>query len=101
VWAVLVPLFLVVSSIGVVMPNATALALSEHPDVAGSASALVGVLQFVVGAAAAPLVGVAGNDTAVPMALMIALLGVGGITAMTTLTRARASYEAARTPTGG
>ena len=101
VWAVLVPLFLVVASIGVVMPNATALALSEHPDVAGSASALVGVLQFMVGAAAAPLVGVAGNDTAVPMALMIALLGVGGITAMTTLTRPRATSEAARTPTGG
>jgi MFS transporter, DHA1 family, multidrug resistance protein len=101
VWAVLVPLFLVVASIGIVMPNATALALSEHPDVAGSASALVGVLQFMVGAAAAPLVGVAGNDTAVPMALMIALLGVGGITAMTVLTRGRATSAAARTPTGG
>ena len=41
-------------------PNATALALADHPRVAGSASALLGVLQFIVGAAAAPLVGVAG-----------------------------------------
>jgi DHA1 family bicyclomycin/chloramphenicol resistance-like MFS transporter len=95
-----VPLFFVVASIGVVMPNATALALADHPDVAGSASALVGVLQFAVGAAAAPLVGVAGNDTALPMAVMIAVLGLGGISAMLLLTRARASYAAAGTPTG-
>lgn len=100
VWFVLVPLFFVVASIGVVMPNATALALADHPDVAGSASALVGVLQFAVGAAAAPLVGVAGNDTALPMAVMIAVLGLGGISAMLLLTRARASYAVAGTPTG-
>jgi DHA1 family bicyclomycin/chloramphenicol resistance-like MFS transporter len=100
VWFVLVPLFFVVASIGVVMPNATALALADHPDVAGSASALVGVLQFAVGAAAAPLVGVAGNHTALPMAVMIAVLGLGGISAMLLLTRARASYAAVGTPTG-
>src|SRR5262249_53702415 len=37
------PLFLVVSSIGAVLPNTTALALSGHPDAAGSASAVLGV----------------------------------------------------------
>jgi MFS transporter, DHA1 family, multidrug resistance protein len=90
VWAVLMPLFVVVSSVGIVMPNSTALALSDHPDAAGSASALLGMLQFVIGAGVAPLVGVAGKHSAVPMALMIALLGVGALVAMGLLTRRRA-----------
>ncbi len=89
VWSVLVPLFVVVSAVGIVMPNATALAMQDHPEVAGSASALVGMLQFVVGALLAPLVGVAGRQTALPMALLMALLGVGGL-AVLTLTRRRA-----------
>ena len=101
VWAVLVPLFVVVSSVGIVMPNSTALALTDHPDTAGSASALLGMFQFVVGALVAPLVGVAGKHTAVPMALMIALLGVGALVAMGALTRRPASVPAAHTPLGG
>jgi DHA1 family bicyclomycin/chloramphenicol resistance-like MFS transporter len=78
-------LFVVVASLGLVMPNATALALADHPRVAGSASGLLGVLQFIVGAAAAPLVGVAGTTTALPMALTIAVLGVGGVLSATVL----------------
>jgi DHA1 family bicyclomycin/chloramphenicol resistance-like MFS transporter len=72
--AVCLALFLVVSAVGLVSPNATALALTEHPETAGSASALLGLLQFVVGAVAAPLVGVAGADDALPMAITIAVL---------------------------
>jgi DHA1 family bicyclomycin/chloramphenicol resistance-like MFS transporter len=66
--------FLLVSSIGLVGPNATALALADHPRNAGSASALLGTSQFLLGAAAAPLVGLAGEHTAVPMAVTIAAL---------------------------
>jgi DHA1 family bicyclomycin/chloramphenicol resistance-like MFS transporter len=40
----------------------------EHS--AGAASALLGTSSFLVGAVAAPLVGIAGEDTAVPMALV-------------------------------
>jgi DHA1 family bicyclomycin/chloramphenicol resistance-like MFS transporter len=69
---VLAALFLMVASLGFVFPNATALALSAHPEAAGSASALLGVVQFTTGAAVAPLVGIAGEATAVPMALVIA-----------------------------
>jgi DHA1 family bicyclomycin/chloramphenicol resistance-like MFS transporter len=90
VWAVIVPLFVVVSSVGIVMPNSTALALTDHPEAAGSASALLGMLQFVFGAGVAPLVGVAGKHTAVPMAVMIAVLSVGALVAMGALTRRRA-----------
>ena len=48
--ALLVPLWVLVASMGLVFPNTTALALAGHPEVAGSASALLGVLQFVIGA---------------------------------------------------
>jgi DHA1 family bicyclomycin/chloramphenicol resistance-like MFS transporter len=47
---------------------------------AGSASALLGTSSFLVGAVASPLVGVAGEHTAVPMAvvqLVAALVAVG------------------------
>ena len=72
---ILPALFLVVASLGFVLPNATALALSAHPRTAGSASALLGLLQYALGAAAAPLVGLAGESTAVPMALTVAVAG--------------------------
>lgn len=85
-WA-LATLFASVSCVGFVMPNATALALADHADVAGSASALLGVNQFLVGAVAAPLVGIAGVDTAVPMALVMVLLSLGAALALATLTR--------------
>jgi MFS transporter, DHA1 family, multidrug resistance protein len=85
VWGIVATLFVVVASLGLVMPNATALALADHPRVAGSASGLLGVLQFIVGAATAPLVGVGGTGTALPMAITIAVLGVGGALSATAL----------------
>jgi DHA1 family bicyclomycin/chloramphenicol resistance-like MFS transporter len=66
--------FLLISSFGLVAPNATALALAPYPHVAGSASALMGLTQFCLGAAIAPLVGVAGNHSAVPTATVILAL---------------------------
>ena len=85
--AVLVALFVTVASVGFVMPNATALALADHAEVAGSASALLGVNQFLVGAVVAPLVGIAGVGTAVPMALVMLVLCLGAALALVTLAR--------------
>jgi DHA1 family bicyclomycin/chloramphenicol resistance-like MFS transporter len=65
-------LFVVVSAVGVVMPPATALAMAEYPHIAGSASGLFGVIQFLIGAVCAPLVGAFGTTTALPMAVVIA-----------------------------
>jgi MFS transporter, DHA1 family, multidrug resistance protein len=78
----LVPLWVLVASMGLVFPNSIALALAGHPEVAGSASALIGVLQFVVGAIAAPLAGIAGAGTALPMGAgmaAFALLSLGAL----------------------
>jgi MFS transporter, DHA1 family, multidrug resistance protein len=83
--ALLVSLFAVVSSIGLVLPNATALALADHPRTAGSASALLGLAQFLFGAIAAPLVGIGGTGTAVPMAVVIAVAAsAAGVAAYST-----------------
>ena len=69
-------LFVIVASLGFVRPNATMLALAGHPNTAGSAAALMGVLQFAIAAAAAPLAGI-GGLTALPMAVLIAALSAG------------------------
>jgi DHA1 family bicyclomycin/chloramphenicol resistance-like MFS transporter len=67
---VLVPLWLVLFSIGFALPNAPAVALSRHGEAAGTAAALLGAVQFGVGAAISPVVGLLGNDS-VAMAAVI------------------------------
>lgn len=85
----LVPLALVVSSVGLIMPNSMSLALAGHPNTAGSASALLGVLQFAVGGLSAPLVSLGGKDTAVPMAVTMAVFALLSLTSFHTMTRSR------------
>ncbi len=78
-YPVLAGLFVVVASQGFIAPNSSALALLNHGRSAGSASALLGALRFVVGAAAAPLVGLMGERTALPMAAVIVLCALGAL----------------------
>ena len=75
---VLAGLFLTVCGVGLVLPSATTLALADHPEHAGSASALLGTAQFLVGAGTAPLVGLAGSGSAIPMAVTMAMATVLG-----------------------
>ncbi|MGW7519148.1 multidrug effflux MFS transporter [Streptomyces sp. NPDC054796] len=63
-------LCVLMSGMGLLMPNANSQGLMRAPHAAGSASALLGTSQFLVGAIASPLVGIAGEQTAVPMALV-------------------------------
>jgi DHA1 family bicyclomycin/chloramphenicol resistance-like MFS transporter len=59
---VLVPLWAVLFTVGLALPNAPALALGRHGEAAGTAAALLGAVQFGVGAVISPMVGVLGND---------------------------------------
>ncbi|USG63336.1 multidrug effflux MFS transporter [Brevibacillus ruminantium] len=77
--AVLPPLFLVVSSVGIVSTTAFSLAMQNQAKAAGSASALIGLLSFVTGGLVAPLVGLGGSSTAVPMGIVIALADIGAV----------------------
>ncbi|MFJ7954831.1 Bcr/CflA family multidrug efflux MFS transporter [Streptomyces sp. NPDC096319] len=63
-------LFVLMSAMGLAMPNTNAQALMRTPHAAGSASALLGTSSFLIGAVASPLVGIAGEHTAVPMAVV-------------------------------
>ncbi|MFF5522593.1 multidrug effflux MFS transporter [Streptomyces coeruleorubidus] len=53
--------------IGQVFGTATALAIERVPHAAGTGSAVLGTLQSVLGGVASPLVGLGGEDTAVPL----------------------------------
>lgn len=79
--------FCVVGAVGLIGPNASALAMSGHGDRAGSASALQGVVQFAAGATVAPFAGIAGRDTAVPMAILMLSLPIVALSLARWLTR--------------
>ena len=66
-WGILVPLFFWISTMGFVIPNTTALAMAPFAANAGAASALLGVVQFVLAAASSGLVGALADGTARPM----------------------------------
>ncbi|WP_037410543.1 multidrug effflux MFS transporter [Candidatus Solirubrobacter pratensis] len=68
-------LVLFMATWGFVPANAIALASADHPDVAGSASALLGLAQYGIAAVAAPVVGVGGSSPT-PMALVILVLAM-------------------------
>ncbi|MCL2895147.1 multidrug effflux MFS transporter [Brenneria tiliae] len=71
IW-LLVPLFFTIIIIGIVGPSASALAMQSQGDKAGSASALLGVSMFTLGAISVPLTGLNGMS-ALSMALTIAI----------------------------
>jgi DHA1 family bicyclomycin/chloramphenicol resistance-like MFS transporter len=84
----LVPLSVVVGTCGLALPNTPALALSRHGEAAGTAAAMLGMVQFGVGAVTAPLVGVLGTGTAVPMASVIfAGTGLASVLLLTVVRR--------------
>nr|WSW69550.1 multidrug effflux MFS transporter [Streptomyces sp. NBC_00995] len=72
-------LFVLMSAMGLAMPNTNAQALMRTKHAAGSASALLGTSSFLIGAVASPLVGIAGEATAVPMAVVQLVCAVGAM----------------------
>ena len=85
--AIVVALFCYVAGVGAVMPLASSLAMAPHGNVAGSASALIGTLQFGLGALTGWLVGALHDGTAMPMAIVVALCGAAGLAARKALVR--------------
>lgn len=73
---ILVPLFCYIACHGFVLPNTTALAMAPHGKVAGSASALLGTVQFVLASLTGALVAALADGTPVPLAAVIAGCGV-------------------------
>ncbi|WP_294445689.1 multidrug effflux MFS transporter [uncultured Mailhella sp.] len=69
-------LFLFVSCIGITTTTSFSLAIAAQTEGAGSASGLLGVTSFVFGAAASPLVGLGGDSTSLPMAVVAVISGL-------------------------
>lgn len=78
---VLPVLFVMVAATPTVMGTASALAIGRARHAAGSASALMGALQFALGAVVSPLVGLGGPATGVPMGVAIVVCACLGIVA--------------------
>jgi MFS transporter, DHA1 family, multidrug resistance protein len=100
-WGMAGTLFLLMSTLGFIVPNATALALENHGKRAGIASALLGCLQFTLAALAAWAVSATHNGTPVPMATVIATGAVLGWLALTVSTRRKKALGEGREASEG
>jgi len=79
---VLVSLFVLVSAVGFALPNASAIAMDRHRRIAGSASALLGLTQFALGAITAPLVGLGDPASGVALAITAIVAAALGTVAL-------------------
>ena len=75
-WAVVISLFALAVGVAITSPPATTLALVDYPQMAGTASSLLGMVRFGLGGVAAPLVGVAGAASILPLGL-VTVVAVG------------------------
>ena len=75
-FGILVPLFIWIATMGFVIPNTTGLAMGPFAANAGAASAMLGVLQFVLAAVSSGLVAAAADGTALPMVGCMALFSL-------------------------
>lgn len=98
--ALLVALLCTVSVVNLVGPNANALALSRHGEVAGTAAAVSGSLQALIGGAVTPLSGLLGGDARAMTGVMVtaAVLGLVVLAVTTPAFRRSREAEAAITP---
>jgi MFS transporter, DHA1 family, multidrug resistance protein len=98
-WSLVPGFFVTVCGVGFVLPSATTLALAGHPSRAGSASALLGTSQFLVGGFAAPLVGIGGGRTAVPLGLVMVAAAALGLVVFALVWRRAPAVEPDAAPT--
>src|SRR4051795_3288554 len=92
--AVLPPLFVVVSTRGLVSSNATVLGVERGSRSAGSASAVLGACMFGGGVLVTPLMGLGPEGSPVPMAMVVAGGALAALLSTVLLTRSRATAPA-------
>jgi DHA1 family bicyclomycin/chloramphenicol resistance-like MFS transporter len=88
-------LFVGYGFVGLVIPSTSVLAMEEHGSIAGTALALMGTLQFAIGAVAMGVAGVFFDGTPLPMVVGIAICAVISFAlTQATLGRGREAVEA-------
>jgi DHA1 family bicyclomycin/chloramphenicol resistance-like MFS transporter len=70
-WGIALPVLCAMACMGFVLPNAAVGAMARHPAQAGSASALMGTLQFLLAATSGLAVGWLTDGTARPMSVLM------------------------------
>lgn len=90
---VVIPIFFFVASIGVISASSFSLAMESQGHIAGSASALLGLLPFLFGSITAPLVGIAGEETAIPMGVIIFAAGLLATLSYKGLTKVNVTHK--------
>ncbi|MFD2263678.1 Bcr/CflA family multidrug efflux MFS transporter [Lacibacterium aquatile] len=78
IYGVVIPLFLLLASFGLIGGNTGAGALQHFPHMAGAASALAGVMPFILGSIAGTVLGLLSDGTPRPMALLMSAMVTGG-----------------------
>jgi len=97
-WPIAASCFVLLASLGFVMPNAISLALEDHGKRAGSAAAVLGALQFGLGAAASGVVSARYDGTALPMSTTV--LGFALLAGGVLVARSRSLANPGRAPAG-
>lgn len=87
-WPVMAGFFVMVSSVGFALTHASALAMDRRRDVAGAASAVFGLAQWALAAAATPLVGI--GDRTIGTAVVVTALVSVALAAVALLVARRA-----------
>lgn len=82
VWLFMIPIIIFMGSLGILLPNLTACAMALEGRQAGSASALMGSLQFTIAASMSGLAAWLHNGTTFPPALMLVSCTMIGIVLM-------------------
>lgn len=76
-WAMEVGFLVLVAGTGLLLPRLSALAISKVGPHTGAASAVLGAGQYVLSSIIAPLTGIGGGTSAVPMVVLMAVLAAG------------------------
>jgi DHA1 family bicyclomycin/chloramphenicol resistance-like MFS transporter len=95
-WVAVPGFFVLMSAQGLVGPNAGALASAEVPENPGTGSAVLGFLQWGTAGVIAPIAGLGGERTAVPMAAIVLILVAVSFAALGLATRDRSSHSTDR-----
>lgn len=94
--AIILSLFTMVSGVAVSSPPATSLALKDYPDIAGTASSLLGLARFAFGGLAAPLVGIGGANDPVPFGVVASVSAAAAVLSLGLVNRRRQDRNVAR-----
>ncbi|SJM49405.1 multidrug effflux MFS transporter [Gulosibacter sp. 10] len=93
---ILVSLFVMASGVAFAAPPSASLALAGYPELAGTASSVLGLSRFGLGAIAAPLVGIAGATAVVPLGIITVLCTALSLVALIALVGRRRATRASQ-----